>query len=397
VQILTQHQQSATVANCLHENGADLEKMSSSGMLPLHHACGNGLQEVVKAILARGAHRQILCKDSTGATPLSLAIKHMREELAMFLLQELLVQPGFDINHPRMVLKHPLLCSAATVGQCRLVKMALDRGAYINAAGPDGTALSLAAVMGQLEAVKLLCERGADINAQSPNRGTSLAYAASEGHLAIVKKLIKHGADLNASSAQQLHAVLHAAMKGHSKVVTELLQAGAELNASLQFLCFTCPCKVLSDAAAAQVAAALLPHCSSSSLNANDRAPAALPYALSQGKLQVAQLLHAAGADVHCAVEEGTAVHCAVESGSLAAVEWVQSFGVDPRAGNDDGMLPLHRACSYKHANIVKHLLDLPGAPDDIHAQCHMGLTPLHLAAASAAAPRARSAHRCPP
>jgi uncharacterized protein len=234
----------------------------------------------------------------------------------------------------------------------------------------------------------LLCERGADVNAVAPGKSPSLAYAVGEGHLQIVKKLIDHGADVNALVEQEVRVLNFAALKGHSEVVTALLQAGAECGAELQLLCFTCACIALSDTAAAEVARPLLPYCTSVSLNEADpvSGDTALSYALEHGKLQVARALHAAGADVHCKTEQGTAVHSAVLSGSLAAVKWVQSVGVDPRAANGDGKMPLHCACKHNHTHIIKYLLGRKGAAEDVHACTVHQQTPLHYAVAGGAA-----------
>jgi ankyrin repeat protein len=336
---------------------------------------------------------QILCRDSKGSTPLSLTFKRPRdaerEELALLLLHHLLLQPDFDINYPTLVLQQPLLYTAALMGYCRVVKMALDHDAYINAAGREGTALSVAALSNHMDIVSLLCERGADVNSRPLGCFVSIEAAVYSGHLQIVKKLIKHGADVSIQTVKiekPSPLVLLAVVKGHSEVVAALMQAGANLDVAQQSMCIIGACTVLSDALAARVVRALLPYCSSGSLTQPDAEfnYTAFTYALSQGKLQVARALHAAGADVHCTTDQGTAMHSAVESESLAVVKWLQSVGVDPRAANENGALPLHLACQYFNADVVRYLLDLPGAADDLQAQCHSGLTPLHYAVGEA-------------
>jgi ankyrin repeat protein len=267
--------------------------------------------------------------------------------------------------------------------------VALDYGAYINAAGREGTALSVAALSNHMDIVSLLCERGADVNSRPLGCFVSIEAAVYLGHLQIVKKLIKYGADVSIQTVKiekPSSLVLLAVVKGHSDVMAALMRAGAELDDAQQSMCIIGACTVLSDAAAARVTRALLPYCSSDSLTQPDTefGYTALAYALSQGKLQVARALHAASADVHCTTEQGTVMHSAVESESLAVVKWLQSVGVDPRAVNDDGELPLHLASQYRDADVVRYLLDLPNAADDLQAQCHSGLAPLHYAAGEA-------------
>jgi ankyrin repeat protein len=46
-------------------------------------------------------------------------------------------------------------------------------------------------------------------------------------------------------------------------------------------------------------------------------------------------------------------------------------------------LLPLHVACGFSHFDMVRYLLDLPGAAADVHARTVEGLTPLHLAVAA--------------
>jgi hypothetical protein len=79
-----------------------------------------------------------------------------RVDMVMLLLEYLVAQVDFDINHPTLVLDQPLICTAACLGMRRVVEALLDHGALINAAGIDGTALRLAASEGFLDIVTLL-------------------------------------------------------------------------------------------------------------------------------------------------------------------------------------------------------------------------------------------------
>jgi uncharacterized protein len=263
-----------------------------------------------------------------------------------------------------------------------VVEAALDNGAFINAAGRDGTALRLAQHEGHLDIVSLLCDRGADVNIRcSSKQISSIEAALYGGHVRIIKKLIKHGADINSVfKTGDTPVVVQAASLGKCPALAVLLQAGAHFDAALQYQCFHGALLLLEDAAAAEVVKALLPYCSNLDyLDAVDD-HTALTYALSQGKVLAARALHAGGADVHYRLQHNrSAAHIAAQSGSIAALKWVQSVGVDLRAPNDNGSTPLIFACCTSQHDAVKYLLDLPGAADDVHARTASQQTPLFL------------------
>jgi ankyrin len=139
---------------------------------------------------------------------------------------------------------------------------------------------------------------------------------------------------------------------------------------------------LLEDAAAARLIKAMLPYCSNLNYAGPDAAYTALTSAASRGRLQAMRLLHAAGASVHFESSSGSAMHMAAQSGSVAEVKWLLAAGVGTHSLDADGMLPLHTACNWGKAELVRYLLDLPdAAASDLHAQSHKGLAPLHCAA----------------
>jgi ankyrin repeat protein len=389
---------SAEIVNCLLDNGADIDQKSSDGSTALLWLSASGRLAAVEALLKRGAQHQITQRCSTGCTALSAAVYGNHEDVTMALLQELLQRPGFDISHPRLAANQPLLCAAATVGMLRVVEVCLNHGAAVNACGPDGTALMRAARAGHLEIVTLLCERGADARMRHGGADMgidSLFHAVVGGHLEVAKVLIQHGADVNdAADAQQPSLIAMAAMSGEREILAALLDDGATLDPVKQYHCLSFAAHILDDdAAAAEVVKLLLPHCSTSLEFVGDSRRTALTYALTVGKLQTAQVLHAAGGNVNQADCCGTAMHCAAESGLVATFEWLQSLGLDPRAVSGcRQLLPLHIACAFSHYDLVKYLLDLPGAAGDVHACTAEGLTPLHLVATAEKQPMREAA-----
>jgi ankyrin repeat protein len=368
---------SAELADCLLDNGADINKQTEEGFTVLHFAVFGQLK-LVKMLLKRGAQEQILKRNKSGEMPFSTALYDGQVEVALLFLEQLLLRPDFDINHPRLGANQPLLRAAAEVGMLRVVEVALNHGAYVNATGPDGPALLLAVKGNHLDVVSLLCERGAAVQMLWGNQD-SFSVAVILGHVPIIKKLISYGADVNATHGSH-PALLHEVLVD-TAVVTLLLQAGASFDAKMQFECLTAASEQLDDAAAAKMIKALLPHCSNLNAVQSTTGVTALAYAVKHGRLQTARALHAAGADVLHVWGDCNMMHCAAEYGQLALVKWLQSLGLDPRAASsDDRLLPLHWACRFGHLSVVKYLLGLPGAAADVHAQCGHGLTPLHKA-----------------
>eukprot|EP00953_Heterococcus_sp_UTEX-ZZ885_P022151 12284-Heterococcus_DN1.PRE.1 len=374
---------SPNVANCLLDYGADIERGNDKGFTALTIACGDNSLTVLKVLLQRGAVKQLCKVSKDGHTLLSAAANSEHEDLtrALLLLQHSIQQSGFDINYPQLALNQPLLCSAAAGGLTRVAEFALDHGADPNITGPDGPPLLIAVHCGHHSIVELLCKKGANIHTRFGPLN-SLDTAVARGDLKAVKVLIRHSAVNVVADSNHMPAVMQAAVRGHSDVVQLLFEAGATLTAALQPDTFIVCCSDLEDSKALKVAEMLLPHCSSLADNNYELGNKMLAHAVHEGKLQVAKLLHATGADVHTIEDCGTLIHYAAASGNLAVVKWLQTLGLNARAvSGEEHLLPLHCACEFNHVHIVKYMLALPGAADDIHARTSQGQTPLHSAA----------------
>ncbi|MFH0824955.1 MAG: ankyrin repeat domain-containing protein [Pseudomonadota bacterium] len=89
----------------------------------------------------------------------------------------------------------PDLISVSGKGNLLLIKELLDRGADVNARGPNGnTALMSACRNCQPEAVTVLIRQGADVNAEDDFSRTPIYIAKAWGYPSIVEILRKHGA-----------------------------------------------------------------------------------------------------------------------------------------------------------------------------------------------------------
>jgi ankyrin repeat protein len=376
---------SSDVANCLLDNGADIASEAKKGLTALEQACLHGKLAVVKVLLKRGALQQLQKVSRNGYTPLAVAANTKHEDVTILLLQNLVLQPGFDINHPRLAANQPLLCCAAMHGLCKVAEFALDHDANPNSTGPDGPPFIIAVLSGHNNTVDLLCKQGANVQICFSSLN-SLDAAVVRGDARIGRTLIRHGADVNAvTDSEHGSAVLQAAISGKCDIMQLLLDAGATLDAELQYEAVGNCCSNLDDNAAVKVVQLLLPHCSSFTDDNCELGNKMLAHAVFQGKLRVAQLLHAAGADVHRTDQNGNLVHYAAKSGNIAVAKWLQSLGVDARAlSDDDQLLPLHYACVHNHMHIANYFLEFPGAASDVHAHSAEKLTPLHYASCNA-------------
>lgn len=85
------------------------------------------------------------------------------------------------------------LMVAAFKGNRDAVVALLDKGAEPNR--PGWTALHYAASVGNLDIIRLLLEKSAYIDAEAPNKTTPLMMAARGGHADAMKLLLEEGAD----------------------------------------------------------------------------------------------------------------------------------------------------------------------------------------------------------
>jgi ankyrin repeat protein len=125
------------------QKNAPVNAAQPDGTTPLQWAVYRVDEELVKALLARGAKPDVV--NSFGSSPLA---------------------------------------EAAKVGNANLVGMLLDAGADANKANQDGqTPLMLAARTGVVRVAEILVLHGADVNAREHFREqTALMWAAAESH-----------------------------------------------------------------------------------------------------------------------------------------------------------------------------------------------------------------------
>ena len=141
----------------------------------------------VRALLNRGFDPNTV-DTSRGDPALIYAIRFQATKT----IPVLLASPQIDIE-ARAPNGDTALMVAAYKKEKEIVAGLLEKGAEPNR--PGWTALHYAAASGSLDIVRMLLEKSAYIDASAPNRTTPLMMAAGAGQTAVIKLLIEEGAD----------------------------------------------------------------------------------------------------------------------------------------------------------------------------------------------------------
>jgi hypothetical protein len=151
------------------------------------------------------------------------------------------------------------LREAAAAGDAEMMKLLIDHGANIRAAGAGVIAQAFerdcdaclrlvekafdakvytralldVAVYAEPKAVKFLTDHGADVNAHDEDQRTPLLFAANSNKLPLetVKMLIERGANLNAKNSDGWTPLYLAKLHGETPIVDALVKAGAKFTA----------------------------------------------------------------------------------------------------------------------------------------------------------------------
>lgn len=184
------------------------------------------------ALLLNEKKASLNIRDDEGCTPLDLAFKHDRFDVAKFLLEngaDPLMEQCKSLGRFHNIGRH--LSITIQRGQLDLLKLLLEKGADPNdRLGYERTPIEEAANCQNLEAIKLLLDYGVDLKDKNQ---CPLLLAFPD--LEIVRFLLEKGADPNSlckSSVQwrDVRPLHRAVWLNHLEIVKLLLENGADLN-----------------------------------------------------------------------------------------------------------------------------------------------------------------------
>lgn len=169
----------------------------------------------VKALLIRGFDPNT--RDPKGFHGLFLAVREPAPKVAITLID----WPKTDVESRTAQDESPLMISALK-GQFDLASRLIERGADVNK--PGWTPLHYAATNGHVAVIRLLLDKHAYIDAAAPSGTTPLMMAAHYGTPEAVKVLLDEGADPMLKNLQGLSAIDFANRAGR-KESAELIAA----------------------------------------------------------------------------------------------------------------------------------------------------------------------------
>jgi ankyrin repeat protein len=145
-------------------------------------------------------------------------------EHSMKAFRELMAAPKIDLEATSNNGDNALMIAAYS-DNIEAVKTLLDRDAEVNKHG--WAPLHYAAAIGDCDIMKLLLEKSAYVDAESTNKTTPIMMAARAGQTDAVKLLIEEGADISLKNDLGMTAV-DFAKKGEHPDIVELLEAHAK-------------------------------------------------------------------------------------------------------------------------------------------------------------------------
>jgi ankyrin repeat protein len=178
------------------------------------HAVKMDDESQVKSLLARGVDPNMI-EPERGDSALTLALR----EGSMKVFKALLDARNINIELKSRNGDNPLMVAAYKENK-PAVEALLAKGAEVN--HPGWTALHYGAAVGNNDIVRILLEKSAYIDAESPNKTTPIMMAARGGHINTVKLLLDQGADATLKNERGMNAIDFAKNHNHKDIAEGL-------------------------------------------------------------------------------------------------------------------------------------------------------------------------------
>ncbi|KAI1747319.1 ankyrin repeat-containing domain protein [Xylaria castorea] len=374
--VLGHHQ----VVSTLLKAGADVAVVESpmcrfGGQPSFSYASSVSYETCVSILLEHGANPNVQYS-SPEFHALSSAVLNGDVSICCLLLNH-----GAQINGSEDY--RPLVQALKSDGSSlELLRLLVDRGADVNLAQSDETAIMIATERGLKDVVEFLIGQKADINSIIVNsHKTPLYLSAYEGHAEIVRLLLEAGADHRICFGEWKWTPLHAAWN-YPECLTALLDGGADIEASshdstvLYLAAFNGQSesvKVLISRGANLEVTCLFPDSWDSNFTP-------LLAAARQGHRKVIRALLEAGANIKARTpDKKTALRLAVIKSSEPAIKALLEFDPELDAQDDEGITAVCQAVdALKPVSLIKLLVNR-GASLQIRG---WGYMPLDLAIA---------------
>ncbi|KAI7493390.1 hypothetical protein KC357_g1071 [Hortaea werneckii] len=254
---------------------------------------------------------------------------------------KMLLAKGADPNVQRDRGSHALV-EAARYGDKKIVEMLLDAGADVHAKDcstiPHGTVFNAAAEDGDKELMEMLLARDTNSEGRGHCCSEALVKASRKGHEDLVKILLAAGADANFCDPYGDTALTAASIQGHAKTVEILLAGGADANLEGGLYVNALGAAIIASGLNSEASEKIVEMLLANGADVEGQSdhftiPTALQLASNDGNKKNVQMLLAHGADVNAQPSwYGTAIAAATTGGHKEIVQMLKAKGAKLQA-----------------------------------------------------------------